>query len=136
MSNDISVKLSMDAVRPISHPRDTDGQIKAVTSQERDSSVNSKRDEVVKGNDVPAESRSVNETSEASLDRIVAELNQQAQQIRRDLEFSVDKDLNKTVITVKDSSSEEVIRQIPSEEVLTVARMMKDGDGTLISVKA
>jgi len=136
MSNELSMRVSIDAIRPISNPRDTDGQIKAVTSNERESSADVKRDETVKGNDVPAESRYIASASESNLNKIVDELTQHAQNINRDLEFSVDKDLDKTVITVRDSVSEEVIRQIPSEEVLTVARRIKEGDASLINLTA
>ena len=44
------------------------------------------------------------------------------QQIDRKLEFSVDEDSGETVIKVFDSSSEELIRQIPSDEILKLAR--------------
>jgi flagellar protein FlaG len=40
--------------------------------------------------------------------------------------FSVDKDLDRTVITVVDSKTKETIRQIPSEEWLYTAKRLKE----------
>ncbi|WP_032094387.1 MULTISPECIES: flagellar protein FlaG [unclassified Alteromonas] len=44
----------------------------------------------------------------------------------RDLAFSIDEDTNRSVVTVKDSQSDEIIRQIPSEEVLELAERIRD----------
>lgn len=44
----------------------------------------------------------------------------------RDLVFNVDEQTQRTVVTVKDSSSGEVIRQIPSEEVLKLADRIQE----------
>lgn len=52
----------------------------------------------------------------------VEELNQNAQSVRRSLRFDVDDDTGITVITVRDRETDEVIRQIPSEELLQLAR--------------
>ncbi|WP_218310850.1 flagellar protein FlaG [Alteromonas antoniana] len=43
----------------------------------------------------------------------------------RNLAFSVDEDTQRSVVTVKDSESGDVIRQIPSEEVLKLAERIK-----------
>jgi len=52
----------------------------------------------------------------------VEELNQNAQSVRRSLRFDVDDGTGITVITVRDRETDEVIRQIPSEELLELAR--------------
>ena len=44
----------------------------------------------------------------------------------RDLLFNVDEQTQRTVVTVKESSSGEVIRQIPSEEVLKLADRIQE----------
>jgi flagellar protein FlaG len=41
--------------------------------------------------------------------------------MNRYLEFRVDQDSGRTIVTVKDKSTGEVVRQIPSEEVLRLA---------------
>jgi flagellar protein FlaG len=56
------------------------------------------------------------------LDQVVQKMNTYVQNIQRDLQFSVDEESGRNVVKVIDSKSKEVIRQIPSEEVLALAR--------------
>jgi flagellar protein FlaG len=44
--------------------------------------------------------------------------------VGRELEFRVDDDTGRTVITVRDVESGEVIRQIPGDETLRLARLL------------
>lgn len=46
--------------------------------------------------------------------------------IDKKLQFSVDEDSGRQVVTVTDKLSGDVIRQIPSEEVLRLARNLSD----------
>ena len=43
----------------------------------------------------------------------------------RALSFAIDNQLKRSVITVVDSETESLVRQIPSEEILEVARLLK-----------
>lgn len=52
--------------------------------------------------------------------------------VRRELQFSVDKDSGRTIITVIDSDSGQIIRQIPPEEVMKIAKSVADGAFNLI----
>lgn len=52
----------------------------------------------------------------------VSNLNDYVQVIRRELQFSVDRESGRTVVTVVDAETGEKIRQIPREEVLALAR--------------
>ena len=56
----------------------------------------------------------------------------------RALEFRVDDDTGRVVVTVRDSQTGETIRQIPSEEALALARSLGDGLGaaTLVDLSA
>ena len=58
--------------------------------------------------------------SEQSTEQLAKKLNESLK--HQDLEFSVDKDTGSTVITVTSRSTGEVVRQIPSEEVLHLMR--------------
>ena len=44
----------------------------------------------------------------------------------------IDDDSGRTVLTVRNSDTGEVVRQIPAEEVLQVARSVSEGNLTLI----
>ncbi len=56
----------------------------------------------------------------AVMSAAVVQLNDYVQDVQRSLRFSVDELTGRTVITVLDSETDEVIRQIPAEEVLAV----------------
>jgi flagellar protein FlaG len=74
--------------------------------------------------------------SDALLTRAVSDINEYVQNVQRDLRFSIDEDSGHTVITVLDSETEEVIRQIPAEEVLAIARNLEAMKGLLFDDQA
>jgi flagellar protein FlaG len=69
----------------------------------------------------PSESHSNDDVLEA-----VRNLNDFAQNTRRELNFSVDDETGKTVVKVIDFETKEVIRQIPAVEILEVARRINE----------
>ena len=60
------------------------------------------------------------------LGEAVENLNQYVQSVKRQLEFSVDKESGKTVIKVIDADTGETIRDIPAEEVLNMQKKLKE----------
>ena len=66
----------------------------------------------------------------------VSRLNNYVQNLRRDLQFRVDENSDRVIVTVVDSESGEVIRQIPSEEVLAVAQNLQQAHGLLVNERA
>ncbi|MFL0809603.1 MAG: flagellar protein FlaG [Agarilytica sp.] len=60
----------------------------------------------------------------------LAQMNDYVQSIQRDLQFTVDDETEKTVVKVVDGSSGELIRQIPEEVFLELARKLNE-DGEL-----
>jgi flagellar protein FlaG len=67
------------------------------------------------------------------LEEAVERLNKMMESGKRGLGFSVDNQINVTVVTVKDTNTGEVVRQIPSEAVLRVAHRIEDLKGILYS---
>lgn len=75
--------------------------------------------------------------SAAALNSAVAALNQAMQQSGRNLEFSVDSDTQKTVVKMVDTSTGELIRQFPTEEILAISRGIEQfQQGQLLKQKA
>jgi len=77
-------------------------------------------------------------TQQAAVQRepTIVEVKQAARQLEtfmesmnRYLEFRVDEDSGRTIVTVKDKTTGDVIRQIPSEEVLRLAQNLGGQDG-------
>jgi flagellar protein FlaG len=52
----------------------------------------------------------------------------------RDLQFSVDSETGQTIITVRDKSTGEVIRQIPNAEALRISQALGQQPNALIDV--
>lgn len=67
-------------------------------------------------------------------DRVV-ELNSYMQNMNRSLQFSVDDQSGDTVIKVIDSETDEVIRQIPAEELLVVRSSLEEYRGMLLEMR-
>jgi len=82
------------------------------------------------------------ELSQEALEKVVSQLNAYIQNTQRDVDFSVDDATGRVVVRVIDSESEEVIRQIPSEEMLAISRHLVESleteqpKGFLIELKA
>ena len=74
--------------------------------------------------------------SNAQIQEAVKNLRNAVAPMAQNLQFSVDNDTHQTVITVVDSSTKEVIRQIPSEEVLALAKGLDQLQGMLIKRQA
>lgn len=55
--------------------------------------------------------------------------------VAQNLLFSIDKSTGKTVVRIVDSETKEVVRQIPTEEVLSIARALDRLQGLLINGK-
>lgn len=58
------------------------------------------------------------------VEQAVRQLNDYLQSVQRNLQFSVDKDTKQVVVRVIDAESGEVVRQIPPESALELARNM------------
>lgn len=63
------------------------------------------------------------------------------QNVTRELRFSVDADLGRTVVTVVDQNTDQVIRQIPGDEALAMAKYISEQSlpgvqGVLVTEKA
>ncbi|HCA26108.1 MAG TPA: flagellar protein [Betaproteobacteria bacterium] len=66
----------------------------------------------------------------------VKSANQFLQAMSRNLSFSIDKDTGKTVVKVVDDTTKEVIRQIPSAEMLAISKALDKLQGLLIKEHA
>jgi len=74
--------------------------------------------------------------STSDVQQVVSRLNDYAQSLRRDIQFSVDKSSGNTVIRVVDSNSGETIRQMPTEEMLVIAHNLEHAQGLFVNTKA
>ena len=100
------------------------------------SNSNGKRQDVaeVTGTKLPPENTQAQKAAEEAVQEVTAEkaqevveqLNNHAQAVNRDLHFSIDDDSGRTVIRVINSETAELVRQIPSEEVLKLSQTIRE----------
>jgi flagellar protein FlaG len=69
------------------------------------------------------------------VDRVAQDVADRLQTNQRQLQFSVDSETNSTVVRVIDSETKELIRQIPSEELLAISRRLEAATGLLVDDK-
>jgi flagellar protein FlaG len=66
----------------------------------------------------------------------VQSANAYVQSVASKLQFSLDQDSGRTVVKVVDTETEEVLRQFPSEEMLSISKSIDRMQGLLINRKA
>lgn len=71
-----------------------------------------------------------------SVSRAVDKVRDFVQIARRNLEFSIDEDTGRTIVRVLDAESGELVRQIPPEEILSIAENLEAASGLLFSGRA
>ncbi|HBM83180.1 MAG TPA: hypothetical protein DD459_05865 [Halieaceae bacterium] len=84
-----------------------------------------RQEPVAGGKAVPAvAARETPASPPADIAQATQDISNYIQTVNRSLQISVEQDLGTTVITVIDKATEEVVRQIPSEEVISLARFL------------
>lgn len=88
------------------------------------------------GNNPPQSEVAATAASREEVLEAVNKMQDYMQIIDRDLHFSIDEDSGVTIVKVIDPSTDEVVRQIPSEEVMRVIHSLESGGGLLSGIKA
>jgi flagellar protein FlaG len=70
------------------------------------------------------------------LDKALQKINERMQAWSTQATFSIDPDTHRVVVSIKDSKTGDVIRTIPSETVLHIAKMITEMQGTAIKTTA
>ena len=81
-------------------------------------------------------SQNAKEPSKEELTKAVEKIQKFVSNTASDIQFSLDEDSGMTVVKVIDRSTKDVIRQIPSKEMLELAQALERLQGLLIRQKA
>lgn len=106
-----------------------------VQSQKSKADVTAKAAEVVEpsGKNMPEEETiAATEAKSVEVKEAVSKLNEYVQKTQRDLDFKLDEDSGKTVIRVYDRHSEQLVRQIPNEQALEMAKRLNTDEPSLL----
>ncbi|MFG1497954.1 flagellar protein FlaG [Saccharospirillum sp. HFRX-1] len=79
-----------------------------------------------------AERSAATESMDDRIKEAVARLNDYVQQAERKLNFQVDEEAGLTIIRVFDKQSDELIRQIPSEDAVSLARKLNQEEPLML----
>ncbi len=74
-------------------------------------------------------------STSGNIEAVVSRLEETLRHVEPRIELTVDKDLNQVIFRVFDKGSGELIRQIPSEEVLKLERFLADQSGLFLEEK-
>jgi flagellar protein FlaG len=96
------------------------------------------------GNSFPLDRANEQNNADSDKDKLeaaVKSIEEHVFSMERELEFRVDDDSGRMVVTVMDPATDEVVRQIPSEEALQIAQAIADqrdgvSSGVLVQTKA
>ncbi len=69
------------------------------------------------------------------LQSAVDDMNKKAQDLQRSVQFSIDRELNMTVVKVVNPQTEEVVRQIPAKEFIEIAKALKESRSLLFDAE-
>ena len=120
----VHARSMQPAVPAVAPPRQT-----GVTAEAGKNEKQTEKGESVQQNGV------AQQASREEIEQTVNEIGDFVQNIQRNLLFSVDDNSGETIIKVTDRETDDVIRQIPSEEVLQLQRYIKDAAGILFKAK-
>jgi flagellar protein FlaG len=73
--------------------------------------------------------------STEEIEQIVSELNNFIQIFNTKIAFEIDKETKKTVLKIIDAQSNEIIRQIPPEELLAISKRISELLGLIINAR-
>ncbi|GJL74416.1 MAG TPA: flagellar biosynthesis protein FlaG [Nitrosomonas sp.] len=77
-----------------------------------------------------------NPKSDIHIEQAVEKIQETVNNMAQNLRFSIDEDTGKTVVKVMDAQTQEVIRQFPSQEAISIARTLDKIQGLLFDDEA
>lgn len=104
-----------------------DSSVNKLVENVKEQPKTSLNDQVNEGNNTPLTPK--------QLEKVAQQLQDFVGEMNRGLEFSVDKDSGRDVIKVIDKTSGDLVKQYPSEEVLTLVAKLSDSVGGFIDAK-
>jgi flagellar protein FlaG len=124
MTYDMSITLSTHAAKDLGRESRRVDTTQTVAPQQGVAQVSSIKTANASASSQPA--KPVSSVSAEDVKAAVEQMKDFAQVMSRQLQFDVDDDSGKTVVRVLDKDSGDIIRQIPSDEVLALAKHMRE----------
>jgi flagellar protein FlaG len=84
----------------------------------------------------PVSNAAIDPISRSDAEQATKTINRFMESVSKNLEFSVDDDLDKVVVKIVDRTTRDVIRQIPTEEALSISKSLDKLQGLLLNEQA
>lgn len=131
-----STPLLSGALSPVAPQKAPGGETTAAQEAQKLDQIRRAQGTAVARETAVEEATAARPVNRQELDEALAEVRKVVEPVARNLQFSVDEDTGRTVVKVVDSATKEVIRQIPSEEILSIAKALDKLKGLLIKQEA
>ncbi|MEC5388130.1 flagellar protein FlaG [Uliginosibacterium sp. H3] len=120
------------AIQPVGPYVPPTTPVSPATAVSREASTNQAEEPAPKAAELAANTQ----PSREQLDKAVGEVKKALAPVARNLQFSIDDETGRSVVRVIDASTNEVIRQFPSEELLAITRSIDKLSGLFVKQKA
>jgi flagellar protein FlaG len=84
----------------------------------------------------PTKAEKDRDAADQVAEQIASGLNDLVQELHRELRFTVDRESGDTIIKVVDRDTDEVVRQIPSEEMVRLRKRLEEVSGIIFQDSA
>lgn len=129
--NNASMSMQAMTAAPVRDAQAARNQAEAPASASRGAGVRNDAAQNANAQDQAQRTPDIGEVQKA-----LEEVEKAVAPMAQSLQFSLDKDSGKTVVKVMDTDTNEVIRQIPSEEVLAISKAVDKLKGLLLKQQA
>lgn len=106
-----------------------------VKSSQSENKLSITKNEATGAKEIAVEKSAAEKATPEEVEEAVVEMNSVMQNMQRNLSFSIDEQLGEPIISITDAETDEVIRQIPSEELVVLRKKLDDVVGILFDTK-
>ncbi|HSD38401.1 MAG TPA: flagellar protein FlaG [Rhodocyclaceae bacterium] len=120
------------AIQPLASSVTSTTPVSPATTVSRETTAPKIADQAPKA----AEAANPGAPSRKELDQAMSEVKKALAPVARNLQFSIDDETGRSVVKIVDATTNEVIRQFPSEELLAITRSIDKFSGLFVKQKA
>lgn len=126
--NDVKIQNTSFELRQSSAASSSGKPVPAEQGKSPDVSTSKTEEQVKLRESLQKDGQENVEKSKEAVQEAVTRLNDYVQSVQRDLQFQLDESSGKTVVTVLDSHTNEVVRQIPDDVALRLAQELQQDE--------
>lgn len=131
--NEIQAQVGRAQVPASNKPLSSAPQVDQVNKEVKAGPAEADKLEVQTGKELPqVQEKETAEVQEKEVAEAVSKLNEYVQKTQRHLDFQLDEESGRTVVRVYDTDSDKLVRQIPDEAALELAKKLNSEEPSLL----